>query len=145
VSGFRSFAAYDSASGLEAIWIGNDGSGACDVMKRDLPRLAAGERVAPPGVPALAASAPPESALRAVEGDFRLTATGTRLHVALKDGVLWSNDWVLLPTAEGDFWSPRDYGRVRPVAGPDGRVARLDWSENGEVYAAPREETAAKP
>jgi CubicO group peptidase (beta-lactamase class C family) len=145
VSGFRSFATYDSASALEAIWIGNDGSGACDVMKKDIARLAAGESVAPPVPPALAAAAPPDSALRRCEGQYRITATGTRLNVVLKDGVLWSNDWVLLPTADGDFWSPRDYGRVRPVPGADGRIARLDWIENGETYAAPRVDSTAAP
>jgi hypothetical protein len=45
---------------------------------------------------------------------------------------------VLLPTADGGFFSPRDYGKVRTVPGKDGAIERLDWEQRGEVYPAPR-------
>jgi hypothetical protein len=58
--------------------------------------------------------------------------------VRVRDGALWANEWVLLPMAGGGFFSPRDYGKVRGVAGADGRIERLDWEQRGEVYPAPR-------
>ena len=63
---------------------------------------------------------------------------GPRLDLHLRDGALCSNDWVMLPTADGALFSPRDYGTVRGVEGSDGRFARLDWTQGGETYQAPR-------
>ena len=136
-SGFNAFATFDSASGLEVIWLGNVASGSADLLKRAVPRLAAGEAVAPPAFPALAARAPDAAELVRYVGVFQL-GNGVKLDLSVRDGMLWANEWVLQPTAEGDFFSPRDYGRIRGVPGDDGRIARLDWTQNGEVYPAPR-------
>jgi hypothetical protein len=75
--------------------------------------------------------------LRRCQGTF-LLGNGTRLVVRMHDGALWANEWVLLPTADGAFFSPRDYGKVRAVAGKDGAIERLDWEQRGEMYPAPR-------
>ena len=136
-SGFNSFATLDSASGLEVVWLGNVASGAPDLLKRAVPRLAAGETVPPPAFPALAARPPGAAELARYEGRYEL-ANGVKLNLQVRDGVLWANEWILQPTAEGDFFSPRDYGRIRGVPGDDGKIARLDWTQNGEVYPAPR-------
>ena len=65
---------------------------------------------------------------------------GTRLRLWARGTELYCNDWPLVPTADGAWFSPRDYGLVRPVAGPDGRITRLDWTQSGTVYPAPRAE-----
>jgi hypothetical protein len=88
-------------------------------------------------VPGFAEVTVPDSSLRRVEGVYRLE-NGTRLEVRARDGVLWSNDWVMQPVSATRFFSPRDYGDVTAVAGPSGRVERLDWTQSGTVYPAPR-------
>jgi len=137
-NGFRAFADYDSASGLEVIFAGNVVSGAPGLLQQVIPRLAAGETVAPP--PALPTAGAPPSAerLARITGVYQL-GTGVRLRLHAKDGVLLTNDsWVLVPLEDGSFFSPRDYGLVRPIEGAGGRVERLDWTQNGQVYPAPR-------
>lgn len=142
VSGFRAYADWDSTTGLEVIFVGNYLTGATDLFRDAVPKLAAGERVAPPSLPELAERPMSEQELRRYEGDFMLV-TGIRLALRVRNGALWANDWLLLPTRDGAFYSPRDYGLVRPVAGADGRIERLDWTQRGTVYPAPRE--VAKP
>ena len=139
VSGFRAYADWDSATGLEVVFVGNYLTGATDLFRDAVPKLAAGEPVAAPSPPELADRPIPEQELRRYEGDFKLV-TGTRLALRVRNGALWANEWLLLPTRDGAFYSPRDYGIVRPVAGADGHIERLDWTQRGKVYPAPRED-----
>jgi CubicO group peptidase (beta-lactamase class C family) len=69
---------------------------------------------------------------------FQLENGGPRLSVRLRNGALYSNDWVMLPTADGAMFSPRDYGVIRRVDGKDGTAERLDWLQGSQVYPAPR-------
>lgn len=137
--GFIAWADWDSASGVEAVFVGNVHSGASDQVRRALPKLVAGEAVPPPDLPALAsgAAAPADSVLARAEGIYRL-GNGTRLHLRRRDGVLRANGWALLPAAAGGYFSPQDYGMVQTVPGPDGRTARLDWTVGGQTWPAPR-------
>ena len=135
--GFRAFCDWDSATGLEVIFAGNLQTGAPDLLRRVMPQLAAGEKIAPPPMPALRTTPVPEQELKRIEATYEL-GNGTRLVIRARDGVLWANEWVLLPMADGGFFSPRDYGKVRAVAGADGRIERLDWEQRGQTYPAPR-------
>lgn len=137
--GFIAWADWDSASDVEAIFVGNVHSGAPDQVRRALPKLVAGQAVPPPALPALAtgAAAPADSVLARAEGIYQL-GNGTRLHLRRRAGVLRANGWALLPAAAGGFFSPQDYGMVEVVPGPDGRPARLDWSVGGQTWPAPR-------
>jgi CubicO group peptidase (beta-lactamase class C family) len=135
--GFVAWCAVDSASGIEVIFAGNEHTGAPELLKSAVPQLAAGKSVSPPKLPEAPSRSPDPAELAGYVGTFRLD-NGTRLVVSVRDGVLWANDWVLLPSADGSFFSPRDYGIVRGVKGPDGRIARLDWEQRGQVYPAPR-------
>jgi CubicO group peptidase (beta-lactamase class C family) len=136
-NGFRAFADYDSATGLEVVFAGNVVSGAPSLLEQAIPRLAAGESLTPPPLPALAGTPPTAERLARIEGVYEL-GNGTRLRLHVKDGSLLANDWALTAMADGAFFSPRDYGLVRPVEGAGGRVERLDWTQNGQVYPAPR-------
>jgi CubicO group peptidase (beta-lactamase class C family) len=136
--GFKAWAMWDSATQVGAYFAGNVSSGAPDALKRDVMKLAAGQTVASPKLPALSGLVPAESELRRWEGDYRLENGGPKLAIRLHDGALWSNDWVMLPAKDGSMFSPRDYGTIRAVAGSDGKVSRLDWEQGGVVYKAPR-------
>lgn len=135
--GFRSFVDWDSATGLEVVFVGNLVTGAAEQVRTAVPRLAAGEAPDATRLPELAATPADERTLQRYVGDFQL-ANGVRLALRLRDGALYANEWLLRPTTDGAFFSPRDYGLVRPVAGPDGTIERLDWTQNGVVYPAPR-------
>jgi CubicO group peptidase (beta-lactamase class C family) len=136
--GYRSFCDYDSVSGLEVIFLGNLQTGAPDLIRKALPDLAAGKAVTPPALPALSAKAFAEADLRKYEATYELE-NHTKLVVRVRRGVLWANEWVLMPMEDGGFFSPRDYGKIRFVAAPDGQhYQRLDWEQRGQVYPAPR-------
>jgi CubicO group peptidase (beta-lactamase class C family) len=135
--GFRAYCDWDSLTGLEVIFVGNLQTGAPDLLRAAIPRLAAGQAVPPPALPALRTTPLTTEELGRLEATYQL-GNGTKLVVRAHDGTLWANEWVLLPMAEGGFFSPRDYGKVRGVAGPDGRIERLDWEQRGEIYPAPR-------
>ena len=135
--GFVAWCEYDSVSGVEVIFAGNEQTGAPELLKSAIPELVAGRSVPAPLLPEPRRGAPDPADLTAYVGTFRLD-NGTRLVVRARDGVLWANNWVMLPSADGSFFSPRDYGTVRGVKGPDGRIERLDWEQRGQVYPAPR-------
>jgi len=136
-NGFVAWADWDSATGTTLIFAGNVHTGATELLHGAARRIAAGETLPPATVPGLAEVTVADSSLRRVEGVYRLE-NGTRLEVRARDGVLWSNDWVMQPVSATRFFSPRDYGDVTAVAGPSGRVERLDWTQSGTVYPAPR-------
>jgi CubicO group peptidase (beta-lactamase class C family) len=135
--GFKAWAVWDSTSGIEAIFLGNVASGAPDQLKRDIARLAAGESVAPPVLPTLRADAAPVAELERWVGVYQLE-NGPRLELRVRNGALYSNDWVMRPAADGGMFSPRDYGVVRLVAAADGKPARIDWTQGSQVYPAKR-------
>lgn len=136
-SGFRALAQWDSATGLAVVFAGNVVTGAPDRLRSAVVALAAGEPAPPqPALPELEPAASAERLAR-LTGVFRL-GNGTRLHLNVRNGRLWANDWALLPMRDGGFFSPRDYGIVRAIPGSDGSVERLDWEQNGQIYPAPR-------
>jgi hypothetical protein len=138
-SGFSCFAAWDSSSGVGVIYLGNVGTGAGDLLKSAVPKIMSGERLPPASLPEMRPASVPVENLKRFEGAYRLE-NGIRLRLNVRNGVLHANDWPLIPTADGAFFSPRDYGLIRVVEGRDGRVERLDWKQGDEVYPAPREE-----
>lgn len=137
VSGFASYARWDSASGVEVTFVGNMVTGAPGLLREAVLALIDGKEPKPVALPALASSSPSMDAVQRVMGSYQL-GNGTRLRIWARGSALYCNDWPLVPTADGAWFSPRDYGLVRPVAGADGKVERLDWTQDGTVYPAPR-------
>jgi CubicO group peptidase (beta-lactamase class C family) len=101
--------------------------------------LAAGKPAEPVRLPVLATAPVAAADLSRMMGTYVL-GNGTRLRMWARGNRLYCNDWPLVPTADGAWFSPRDYGLVRPVDGADGRIERLDWTQHGTVYPAPRAE-----
>jgi CubicO group peptidase (beta-lactamase class C family) len=137
-SGFRAFADWHAESDVTVVFTGNLQSGANDLLRTDVPRVAAGESVAPPTVPnVIPVDVPPET-LRKWEGLYELRpGSPLRVHVG-NDGALYVNDWVLVPTGERRFWSPQDWGTVEVVLDEAGTPTRLDWTVGGEAFPCPR-------
>jgi CubicO group peptidase (beta-lactamase class C family) len=135
--GFKAWARWDSTSGVEAIFVGNYATGAPDALRGDLPHLVRGEPVAPLVFPELRKTPAPESELRRWEGVYQIEH-GPRLALRVRDGVLYANDWVMQPTADGGLYSPRDYGGIAAVPGANGKLERIDWRQGSETYPAKR-------
>jgi len=135
--GYRSFADYHAASGVYVAFVGNTLTGAHDLLRRDLPLLAAGEAVEIPVVPRHQAVAVAPEVLAGYVGDYELRP-GSVLSLAVEDGEVAISGWLLLPTSESTFFSPQDYAEITVVTGADGRVERLDWTVAGTTHKMPR-------
>jgi len=141
-NGFRAFATYDSASGIAIVYCGNVVTGAGDKLKDAIPRLVAGEKLAPGSLPAVfahlaARRAIAPEAIRRYEGSYQLF-NGQRIELRVRGDVLAANDWILVPTSDSTFFSLRDYADVVPVRGEDGHLVRFDWTINGKPYPLTR-------
>jgi CubicO group peptidase (beta-lactamase class C family) len=136
-NGYRAYADYDSASGLEVVWTGNVHSGANDLFRRAIPRLVRGESVEPAAVPEPARIAQDPKLLASSEAVYQL-GNGIRLAVRARDGALYANEWALVPIAPDTYFSPRDFGEVKVVRDDAGRATRLDWKVGTDTWPAPR-------
>jgi CubicO group peptidase (beta-lactamase class C family) len=137
-NGYRSFADYHLDSDVYVALGSNFLSGAADLLRRDLPRLAKGEEVAPPSIPRHRPVAIEPALLDKYEGDYQLRP-GTVLSLTAKDGEVRMSSWLLIPTSESTFFSPQDYGEIAVVLAEDGGVERLDWTvASGDTYPMPR-------
>jgi len=135
-NGFLAWAVYDSASGLAVVFAGNLHTGAPGLLKDAVPRLAAGEKLTPPDLPT-PGPAVAATELRRWEGAYQIEG-GPRIELRVLDGALYANDWIMNPTDDGGFFSPRDYGRVKAVPGADGAIDRLDWTIGSQTWPARR-------
>jgi len=135
--GYRAFADYDGESELAVVFTSNLLTGAGDRLRRDLPRLVAGEDVATPARQRAVGVAVPEEVLRRYEGTYRL-GSSTDLVLTVREGAVDLSGWTLIPTSPTTFFSPQDYARVSVVMGESGEVERLDWQQGDETYPVPR-------
>jgi CubicO group peptidase (beta-lactamase class C family) len=129
-NGYRAFADYYKDTGLEVIFTGNLHTGAVDRLREDLPKIVAGEAVAPPVVPRVEAVRVDERVLRRYEGRYE-SERGQSFSMHVRGGELFAGDRLLVPLSETTFYSLQEYGRVNVVFGEAGRVERLDWEWNG--------------
>lgn len=135
--GFFSYLDHDSASGVTSVFLGNQHNGAPALLRGALPKLVAGEAVAPLERPQPKLAGIPESRLRRFEGRYDV-ASNLGLPFEVRDGVLWANDWPLWATSDTSFFSPRDYGIVTQARDSTGAVSGFTWSIGGQPYPCPR-------
>ena len=135
--GYRAFADYHAESGIYVAFASNILTGAADLIRRDVPRLAAGETVATPTVPVHRAVTVPAEALHLYEGSYELRP-GTVLALSVEGDEVRMSGWLLVPTSDHTFFSPQDYGEIAVVLAEDGSVERLDWTIAGTTYPMPR-------
>ena len=134
--GFRAFADYHQASDVFVVLTANIQTGAGDHLRRNLPKIVAGEEPEPPPEIPAAVDVPLE-VLAGYQGMYQLRP-GRTMPLRLRDGALRMDEWLLIPTGETELFSPQDYGRIRVVPGEDGAVERLDWLAGGQAFPMPR-------
>ena len=135
--GYRAFADYHAESGLYLAFVSNILSGAGDMVRRDVPKLALGEEVETPEIPEHRAVVIGRDLLRSYEGGYELRP-GTVLTLSVEGDDVSISGWLLIPTSETTFFSPQDYGQITVVKGEGGAVERLDWTVAGETHPMPR-------
>lgn len=135
--GFFSYLDHDSTTGVTTVFLGNRQNGAPALLRGVLPRLAAGEAVAPLEVPRPKLAKVPEPVLRRYEGRYDVVGN-VGLPVEVRGGALWANDWPLLATSDTSFYSPRDYGTVTAARDSTGRFSGFVWTTGGQSFRCPR-------
>jgi CubicO group peptidase (beta-lactamase class C family) len=138
--GYRAFADYHAASKVTVIFTGNLFVGAADLLRRDLPKLAAGEALPPAQAPRVVPFAVPAALRVRYEGRYELRpGVVEELRFVGSEGTgAWIGDWFLIATGEDTFFSPQDYGTVKMVTGEDGTAQALGWSGPGFDLRFPR-------
>ncbi len=122
---FRAWLEYDADTDLTIVMVANQMTGANDLVRQVVPRIAAGEQVELPTVPRPEFVSLPAELLGRYAGQYEIA--GSPMPLRARDGALFANDWILLPTSRTTFHSPQDYGSVTVVM-EDGQPVALDWS-----------------
>jgi CubicO group peptidase (beta-lactamase class C family) len=127
-NGYRAFADYEAASGITVIFTGNRFTGATDLIRRDLVRLAKGESVAPPVVPRATPYALSAELQRRYTGSYQIGSPAALTFESPNFAMVGS--YPVFPTSDTTFYSPQDYLTVRVERDSSGTVRALVWGEN---------------
>ena len=122
---YRAFLEYNAKTDVTTILVSNQMVGANDLLRQNVPKIVAGETVETAKVPQPKLVSLPKELLKRYAGRYQIA--GSPMPVRSRDGALFANDWILLPTSETSFYSPQDYSTVTVVV-EDGEPSALDWS-----------------
>ena len=130
--GYRAFVEYDESGDLIVIATLNLLTGAADLLRENLPRLARGEPVPSPQVPhlhAIALSADQRADYMGVYA--RPGGPGVALEF-LSPTLAQRGTYLLVPVGPDHFFSTQDYAPVRAERSADGTVTALQWGAPSE-------------
>lgn len=149
-NGYRAFADHHAGPKLTVIFAGNLFTGAADLLRRDVPKIAAGLTLPPLQMPKVQPVAVPAALRGRYEGVYEIRAgdpdSREELRFTSTEGSLARlGDWLLIPTGDGTFYSPQDYGTIQAVLGKDEAIEGLDWTTPGGSFRLPRVAPPAKP
>jgi len=126
-NGFRAFADWRASDSLSVLFFGNSHVGAIDMMRRDIPRIAAGEQVQPPVIPTIVPVALSAAQRDRLSGDYD-TGGGSLSRVSfVSPSLMLFGDRALLATSDSTFFSTADYAPVTFVGASSGRVTAIQW------------------
>lgn len=125
-NGYRAFADWHTGDSLAVLFFANAHTGAIDLIRRDLLRIARGETVPSPKIPSVTVVALSESARARIAGRYDVSGDSVRADFA-SPRLLLFGDRALLPISDSVFFSTADYAEV--VFGPDstGAVHQIEW------------------
>ena len=130
-NGFRAFVDHYPGEDLSVIFTGNIFSGAADLVRRAIPRIAAGATPEPVALPeAKAITLAPEK-FRRLEGNYEINEDAVELEfIGGKGRMAFLGGYLLFPVAEDAFYSLQDYSKVKVIFDKDGSVEALKWGES---------------
>jgi CubicO group peptidase (beta-lactamase class C family) len=127
--GFRAWLDWVRASDITMILSANLQSGVNDMIRRDLPRLLAGEVVVPEPPPVIAPVPVRREVLARYDGDYAREGASP-LPFRAGDGGMRVGNWWIVATSDSTFFSRNDFGVVTARTGADG-VMEFTWNGPG--------------
>lgn len=126
-NGYRTFADCHAEDDVTVIFAGNMFTGAADLVRSEVPKLARGDELPLPVAPRVEPFPMSDADRTRVSGSYRL---GSSDQILTFDSPTLATlgDWILVPTSESTFFSPQDYAEVTIVTGVDG-VEALQWGK----------------
>jgi hypothetical protein len=126
-NGYRAFADWIPSDSLTVIFAGNTHTGAIDLMRRVIPRMATDAEIKSAEVPMVTPVALSAAAQARLEGNYD---TGGGFVSALKflsPTLVLFGDRALIPLNDSTLFSFADYARVTFTSGVSGEVEAIQW------------------
>lgn len=140
--GYRAFIDYRARDSFAVIFAGNLHTGAADLLRRDVPRLVAGEQLEPARAVRREPVPLDARSRAALSGVYQFRAGQPDSEEALRfapDGSYATiGSWVLVPVSADRFSSTTDYATVEVLRREDGSVSGLKWSKGDASFVLPR-------
>ena len=111
-NGFRAFADFRASDSVSVLFFGNAHTGAIDLLRRDLPRIVAGENVSSPAIPTVRPVTLSARAQARLTGDYDTGGGAVARVTFLSPSVMLFGDRALLAVNDTTFFSTADYAPV---------------------------------
>jgi CubicO group peptidase (beta-lactamase class C family) len=126
-NGFRAFADWRASDSLSVLFFANSHVGAIDLLRRDIARIAAGERVSPPALPVITPVALSVAQRGRLTGEYDTGGGQISTVSFLSPSLLLFGDRALLATSDSTFFSTADYAPVTFVGATSGAATAIQW------------------
>ena len=126
-NGFRAFSDWRASDSLSVLFFANSHVGAIDLLRRDIPRIAAGERVSPPVLPTITPVALSAAQRGRLAGEYDTGGGQISTVSFLSPSLLLFGDRALLATSDSTFFSTADYAPVTFVGASSGTTTAIQW------------------
>ncbi len=126
-NGYRAFADWRASDSLVVIIEANAHTGAIDLLRGVIPRLADGERLPPAEVPPYKAVALSSAAQKRIAGDYDTGGGSISTLKFYSPSVALFGDRAMVALNDSTFYSTADYAKVVFVSGANGEVSELRW------------------
>lgn len=149
-AGFRAIADSYPADSLTVIYFGNLRLGATDLIRRQIPKIVAGENVRPPVVPHPRVVALSPAAQQQLVGDYDTGGGDINTVTFASPSMIRWGETFLIAVNDSTFYSFADYAPVRFRSDSTGAVSEMDWgpgtwSTEGQHLRFPRVRDRDKP
>jgi CubicO group peptidase (beta-lactamase class C family) len=126
-NGYRAFADWNAADSLTVIFTGNAHTGAIDLLRREIVRMAAGTAVAAADIPRVIPVSLSAATQKRLEGTYDTGGGSISAVRFLSPTLMLFGDRALVPTSDSTFFSTADYATVTFAGGASGAVERIEW------------------
>ena len=126
-NGYRAFADWHSKDSTFVVFAGNSHTGAIDLLRREIPRMARGEAVTAAEVPRVTAADISDAARARIMGEYDTGGGALAATTFLSPRLLLFGDRALIALNDSVFHSTSDYARITFTSDSTGAVNALRW------------------
>ncbi len=139
-NGFRAFADWSPTDSLTVLYFGNVFTGAIDMLRRDIPRIAAGETIRAPAPPRFIPVQLSAEARARIEGQYDTGGGAVAKVSMITPGIALFGTRALVAVNDSTFASSSDYERVTFFSDSTGAIAGVQWgpAPGGAAPPGPR-------